>query len=157
MWLGVCFACAAVANPTLALVDVVKAAESVTYVSDSGSHGSLSYPRCLTVNEGDRSTYIAYIMLVLHGACYSPVILDFLSTDDVIVFFLLMVVVWYKTFHHGVHLFSMLYTFYMDGVVYFAAMLAISIVNMVLNLTQPLEYINFLLPTQAAVHSVLST
>ncbi|KAL4256585.1 hypothetical protein AB1N83_010358 [Pleurotus pulmonarius] len=141
MWLAVYSAFAAVANATIALVDVVKAVESVTYVSDSGSIESASYPRCLTVNEGGRSTYVAYIVLVLHGAFV----------------FLLMVTVWYKSFHHSVHFSAMMYTFYTDGVVYFAAILAISIANMIFNLTQPPEYMNFLLPTQAAMHSVLST
>ncbi|KAL4256582.1 hypothetical protein AB1N83_010359 [Pleurotus pulmonarius] len=141
LWLGVYFACAAVAAVTIALVDVTKAVRSVTYVSDFTSIESLSYPGCLTINEGGKSSYISYIMLVLHGAFV----------------FLLMVIVWYRSFHHSVRFSSMMYTFYTDGGIYFAVMLAISIANMIFNLTQPPEYVNFLFPTQAAVHSVLST
>ncbi|KAL4257382.1 hypothetical protein AB1N83_009640 [Pleurotus pulmonarius] len=79
-----------------------------------------------------------------------------LTINEAVVFFL-MVIVWYKSFHHSVSVSSMMYTFYTDGVIYFAAISGISIANMIFNLNQPPEYINFLLPTQAAVHSVLST
>lgn len=52
---------------------------------------------------------------------------------------------------------SMMYTFYEDGLIYYAALLAISIVNMIVSLTQQTEYINLFLPTQVALHSALSS
>ncbi|KAL4257383.1 hypothetical protein AB1N83_009640 [Pleurotus pulmonarius] len=140
IWLSAYLACVAVGGIVIAIVDVIKAVRNVAYVSAT-SIESLSYPGCLTINEAGKSTYSSYIFLVLHGA---------------FVFFL-MVIVWYKSFHHSVSVSSMMYTFYTDGVIYFAAISGISIANMIFNLNQPPEYINFLLPTQAAVHSVLST
>ncbi|KAJ8697629.1 hypothetical protein PTI98_004415 [Pleurotus ostreatus] len=141
IWLTAYFAFVIAGGVTITLVSLVKAVQSETYVSDSTSIESLSYPGCLIVNENGKSLYSSYIMLVLHGA----------------IVFLLMAIIWYKSFHHSVRFSSMMYTFYRDGVIYFAAMLAISTANMIFDITQPPEYVNFLTPIQAAVHSVLST
>ncbi|KDQ28780.1 hypothetical protein PLEOSDRAFT_1102821 [Pleurotus ostreatus PC15] len=51
---------------------------------------------------------------------------------------------------------SMMHTFYKDGLLYFAALLATSIINTTVSLTQPLEYANLLLSAQTSLHSVLS-
>ncbi len=117
IWLTVYFASVIAGGVAIALISVVKAGQSVTCallhrhlqhllilrikdVSDSPSIDVL-YPGCLTVNEHGKSLYSAYIMLVVHGASELTVtVKSFCSilTNDFIVVFFLMVIVWYKSF-----------------------------------------------------------
>ncbi|KAF4607564.1 hypothetical protein EYR38_001636 [Pleurotus pulmonarius] len=71
--------------------------------------------------------------------------------------FLLMVIAGVRSRSHGIPFSSLMYTFYKDGLVYFASLLAMTVVNLTINLTQPPEYTNLLLSTQASLFSVLST
>ncbi|KAF4574391.1 hypothetical protein EYR40_005890 [Pleurotus pulmonarius] len=77
---------------------------------------SLSYPGCATVGDDRTASATSYITVLAH------------ETDSTM------------------PISSMMYTFYEDGLIYYAALLAISIVNMIVSLTQPVEFINLFFP-----------
>ncbi|KAL0948995.1 hypothetical protein HGRIS_009094 [Hohenbuehelia grisea] len=60
----------------------------------------------------------------------------------------------FQHFRHGSS--SFITTFFRDGVMYFAFLLAISFINVVVLLTQPREYANLLTSLQRSLHSMLS-
>lgn len=106
---------------------------------------SLSYPACLNVSKGRRMSIILYIIIMVNGtAAFLLMVIDGIRSR--------------RYLRHGsVQNSSMMYTFYKDGLLYFAALLATSIINTTVSLTQPLEYANLLLSAQTSLHSVLST
>ncbi|KAF4600468.1 hypothetical protein EYR38_005097 [Pleurotus pulmonarius] len=70
---------------------------------------SLSYPGCATVGDDRTASATSYITVLTH------------ETDS------------------SMPISSMMYTFYEDGFVYYVVLLAISIINMIVSLTQPVS------------------
>ncbi|KAL4261923.1 hypothetical protein AB1N83_006291 [Pleurotus pulmonarius] len=140
IWLAVIFAFMTVIGVVAVLFSIRTSAHDVTFVSDHPIV-SLSYPACMAVGQDRTTSIISLVLLIGNGTGV----------------FLLMDVVAAKSRAKGIPFSSMMYTFYKDGVVYFTALLALSIVNLIVSLTQPPQFSNPLLSTQSALHSVLST
>ncbi|KAL4263208.1 hypothetical protein AB1N83_007223 [Pleurotus pulmonarius] len=140
IWVGVLFACIAVGDVISVLFSMFKTLHGLTYFSDY-MIPSFSYPGCLGAGEDNTISTVSLGLLMVNG----------------IVVFLLMVIAGVRSRSHGIPFSSLMYTFYKDGLVYFASLLAMTVVNLTINLTQPPEYTNLLLSTQASLFSVLST
>ncbi|KAF4574424.1 hypothetical protein EYR40_005854 [Pleurotus pulmonarius] len=140
-WVAIVFVCSAAAGAITGLVDILETTHSVAYLLNfSQPIVSLSYPICLAIGENRKLSIVSYVMIMVNA----------------IAVFSLMAIVWIRSYR-GVPFSSMMFTFYKDGLVYFAASLVTAIVNVIVISTQPREYTNLLFPTQAALNSVLST
>ncbi|KAL4261920.1 hypothetical protein AB1N83_006294 [Pleurotus pulmonarius] len=138
IWLTVLFACMGAASVTTVVIQNLTQAVSVHTTE------SLSYSACvyvMTSGKDYRTSIILYILLLGNG------------TGVV----LLMAIVWSKSCYKGIPFSSMMYTFYKDGLVYFVALLALSVGNLIFGSIQGPQHANALLSVQSALHSVLST
>ncbi|KAL4265878.1 hypothetical protein AB1N83_003633 [Pleurotus pulmonarius] len=142
IWVGVVLACLAIGGGIPPLVALIKTlvAHDMHLVSDHRIP-LLSYSVCFLAADDRATSAASCIMLLVTGTTV----------------FLLMFITWIGSYSRGIPFSSMTYTFYKDGLLYFAALLAISIVSVIVNLTQPPEYVNLLLSTQASLLSSLST
>ncbi|KAJ8689530.1 hypothetical protein PTI98_012428 [Pleurotus ostreatus] len=141
IWVGVVLAGMAIGGGIPPLVALIKTlvAHDLNSVPDY-MIPSLSYSVCRTGDDRTTSA-ISCVMLLVTGTTV----------------FSLMVITWVESYSRGIPFSSMTYTLYKDGLVYFAALLAVSILSVIVNLTQPSEYANLLLSTQASLLSALST
>ncbi|KAG9219422.1 hypothetical protein CCMSSC00406_0005316 [Pleurotus cornucopiae] len=137
--IAVTLAAMTVAGLAIGLTAVFKL-EGGQFFVPRGTIVSLSYPGCIGVADSNNSTLASYVVLMVYE----------------LGIFLLMVINGIKG-HLRVPTSSMMYVFYKDGFLYFASLLGISIINLVIILTQPPEFTNLLISTQAALHSMLST
>ncbi|KAF7433534.1 hypothetical protein PC9H_005491 [Pleurotus ostreatus] len=137
--IAVTLAVMTVAGLAIGLTAVFKL-EGGQFFVPRGTVVSLSYPGCIGVADSNNSTLASYVVLMVYE----------------LGIFLLMVINGIKG-HLRVPTSSMMYVFYKDGFLYFASLLGISVINLVIILTQPPEFTNLLISTQAALHSMLST
>ncbi|KAF9498282.1 hypothetical protein BDN71DRAFT_1443605 [Pleurotus eryngii] len=122
----------AVAGVIAVLFSIRASAHGMTFVSDHPVV-SLSYPACMAVGQDRTTSIISLVLLIGNGTGV----------------FLLTVIVAARSQTKGIPFSSMMYTFIKNGVVYFTALLALSIVNLIISLTQPPQFSNPLLSTQA--------
>ncbi|KAL4256583.1 DUF6533 domain-containing protein [Pleurotus pulmonarius] len=106
---------------------------------------SLSHPSCLNASKDRKKTVVVYMIIMVNGtAAFLFMVIDGIRSR--------------RYLRHGLSRpSSMMYIFYKDGLLYFAALLVMSIINTTTCLTQPLEFANLLLSAQTSLHSVLST
>ncbi|KAF4574390.1 hypothetical protein EYR36_005725 [Pleurotus pulmonarius] len=112
---------AVIAAETLGFKDISTGYRSELYLTDYAK-ASLSYPGCATVGDDRTASATSYITVLTH----ETVIFLLMAFDGVRVY-------------SSMPISSMMYTFYEDGFVYYVVLLAISIINMIVSLTQPVS------------------
>ncbi|KAL4260316.1 DUF6533 domain-containing protein [Pleurotus pulmonarius] len=138
-WVTIMLGCLCIVGIALGFKDISTGYQNDIYLTDYAK-ASLSYPGCATVGDDRTASATSYITVLAHET----------------VVFLLMAFVGVQVYS-TMPISAMMYTFYEDGLIYYAALLAISIVNMIVSLTQPVEFINLFFPTQVVLHSTLSS
>ncbi|KAL4260312.1 DUF6533 domain-containing protein [Pleurotus pulmonarius] len=138
-WVTIMLGCLCTVGIALGFKDISTGYRSELYLTDYAK-ASLSYPGCATVGDDRTASATSYITVLTH----ETVIFLLMAFDGVRVY-------------SSMPISSMMYTFYEDGFVYYVVLLAISIINMIVSLTQPVEFINLFYPTQVALHSTLSS